>query len=184
MSWLTAWLAPYKLAALAVLAGAAVLLIGGQYVTIVRLRADLAQERASRATDRADADRAYAAAQVRARAESDRRAADLQEIVDDAQTRAAQSRADADAAGAALGRMRQHVAALVAAAGGSASNPAAAEGGPSAADAARVLADMQRRTGEAAGLYARLADERGDAGTVCERAYDALTPRVRLGEPL
>lgn len=179
-----AWLAPYKLAALAALAGLVVLLVGGQYVTIVRLRADLAQERAARATDRADADRAYAAEQTRFRLESDRRAAALQEIVDDAQTKASQSRADADAAGAAAGRLRQRVAALAAAASGTPTDSTTAQGGPSAADAADLLADMQRRLGEAAGLLAHIADERGDAGAACERAYGALTPSVRLGEPL
>jgi hypothetical protein len=37
-----------------------------------------------------------------------------------------------------------------------------------------VRADLLGRVGEAAQLYARVADERGIAGLACEKSYDAL----------
>ena len=39
---------------------------------------------------------------------------------------------------------------------------------------ARVRADLLGRVGEAAGLYADIADDRGIRGTSCERHYDSL----------
>lgn len=45
--------------------------------------------------------------------------------------------------------------------------------------AARWVADVLGRTDEAAGEFARIADDRGIAGRQCERDYDALTAFAR-----
>ena len=55
-------------------------------------------------------------------------------------------------------------------------NPPAAAGSSPASDAALVLARLLERADERAAELARLADQRGNAGVTCERAYDALTP--------
>lgn len=105
--------------------------------------------------------------------ETTRRLTAQQEAADVASRQARRARADAAAADAAAGSLREHVARLAARAAGD--DPAAAAGGQTAADAAGMLAELQRRADERAGILARIADERGIAGAACERAYDALT---------
>lgn len=105
--------------------------------------------------------------------ETTRRLQAQTEATDAAAQRARRARADAAAADAAAGSLREHVARLAARAAGD--DPAAAGGGQAASDAARMLAELQRRADERAGILARIADERGTAGELCERAYDALT---------
>lgn len=97
-------------------------------------------------------------------------------VVDVAEQKIAQARADAVLADAARGRLQQHVAALAAAARRATANSAAAGPSAPAEDAAGMLAELQRRADERAGILARIADARGAAGELCERSYDALTP--------
>ena len=97
------------------------------------------------------------------------------EIADEADKQLAHVRADAAIADAAAGRLSQRVAALVAQARAAAANPAAVSASAPAGDPAGMLAELQRRADEAAGIYARIADERGAAGAACEREYDALS---------
>lgn len=96
-------------------------------------------------------------------------------VADEAERQLAQARADAAIADAAAGRLSRRVAALVAAAREAASHPPAAGASAPAEDPIGMLAELQRRADEAAGVFARIADERGAAGSACERAYDALT---------
>lgn len=86
-----------------------------------------------------------------------------QEITDATRDRLARVRADAAAADRASVRLRDVYAAAVAR-----GCPAAAEGGASAPDAGHLLTLVQRRLDEAAGEFARIADERGAAGAACE----------------
>ena len=57
------------------------------------------------------------------------------------------------------------------------SSPAAAASGPATSDAIVVLARLLDRADSRASDLARLADERGAAGTACEQSYNALTPK-------
>jgi hypothetical protein len=97
-------------------------------------------------------------------------------VTDEAERQLTQARADAAIADAAAGRLSRRVAALVAAAREAASHPPAAGASPPAEDAIGLLAELQRRADEAAGIFARIADERGTAGQLCAAAYEALTP--------
>lgn len=84
--------------------------------------------------------------------------------------------ADAARARTAADSLRQHVADLEALAGGVACrDPAAAGQRETASAAARMLAELQRRADERAGILAQAADEARAAGLNCERRYDALT---------
>lgn len=150
--------------------------IAVQHERIIGLRATLSDERASRAQEKERAAEAARAAEARYRAEEERRIAAQQEIVDAAEKRAAQARADAAVADAAAGRLRDRVAALVAAARQAASNPSIAASGPPATDPAGMLGDVLDRCIGRVRLLAEIADRRGIAGAACERSYDALTP--------
>jgi hypothetical protein len=89
-------------------------------------------------------------------------------------------RAAADAARArdAAGQLRDHVDTLERIARGAGASDSAALASRQAADtAARMLADLQRRADERAGLLAEYADRARLAGQLCERDYDALTVR-------
>ncbi len=126
-------------------------------------------------------------AEADARAEERRMATAQLEVIRDAQAAQVQRlQVDAAAARGAADRLRERVESLVAAAREAASNPAASGGGPPAGDAVGMLAELQRRADERAGILARIADERGIAGEACERAYSSLTvppgPGIKLGE--
>lgn len=86
----------------------------------------------------------------------------------------ARAAADAGRARDAAGRLRQRVDELVAATCGAAGDPATARNGQAACNPARVLADLQRRADERAGILAEYADRARIAGQQCERSYDAL----------
>lgn len=100
-----------------------------------------------------------------------------QAVVEEEQKNAAEqlevARADAATAGSALERLQQRAtdAELRARAAG---NAITAQLSASAETAARVRADLLGRVGASAGLYAGVADDRGVAGTACERAYDGV----------
>ncbi|MCF1370338.1 DUF2514 domain-containing protein [Burkholderia cenocepacia] len=105
------------------------------------------------------------------RDESDRIARQQQGNAENAAKQREQARAAADAADAAANSLRKQVAELVA----RARDPAAPAGGAATGGTLDLLADLFGRTDEAAGEFARIADERGIAGRQCERDYDALT---------
>lgn len=131
-------------------------------------RQDWADQRA------AAAETSRLAAQA-ARIEEQRRVAALQEALDAAELQARRERADRVVADAAAGSLRERIAALVAASRFAARNPGLTLGGPAAEDPAGVLADVLGRCEARVRLLAGVADERGRAGVLCERAYDALT---------
>lgn len=114
---------------------------------------------------------------AKARAEDQRRYANLMEIAENAQTELDRARADAAGAADAAGRLRQRIATLTAARCPAASDTAAAGSSASADPAGDLLADVQRRLDEAATDLAGFADRARTAGAACERSYDALTER-------
>lgn len=89
--------------------------------------------------------------------------ADYRETIDATRDRVARVRADAAAADRAAVRLRDAYAGAIAR-----GCPAAAEGGETAADAARVLADVLGSLEARARALGRIADERGAAGAACE----------------
>lgn len=126
--------------------------------------------------ERAALAQASAAAASAAATETARREAALQEIVHENQEAlqhlaqaAAANAADRSAFGVQLG-------AYVRAHAGTANPPAAAASAP-AEDPILVLARLLDRADARASELARLADQRGAAGSACEQAYDALTPK-------
>ncbi|MBO4119820.1 DUF2514 family protein [Cupriavidus gilardii] len=108
-----------------------------------------------------------------ARREEQRRLFEQSEIANAAKHEADRARADARAADAVAGRLRQRVADLVAASRAG-SNPAPTSGGAPAGDPLGVLADMLERADRRAGILAEYADAARIAGQACERAYGAL----------
>ncbi len=74
---------------------------------------------------------------------------------------------------------------LRAAAGQAPRDPGAQPSGPTAGEAANLLAYMQRRLDEAAGGIGDFADRAAGAGHLCERDYDALkvTPSASRSPP-
>ncbi|ACT83035.1 Rz gp24 [Burkholderia phage KS9] len=105
------------------------------------------------------------------RDESDRIARQQQGNAEDASNKRDQARADAARAASSADSLRQQVDELIA----RTRDPGDATGGAAAVGALDLLADMFGRTDEAAGEFARIADERGIAGRQCESDYDALT---------
>lgn len=119
-----------------------------------------------------------ASAAAAARAEETRRSL-AQAAIEEAHAKElVRLRADAAVADAAAGRLRERVAALIAAArrDSAGTDPAPGPVGPAAAGAELVLADVLGRCVARVRQLADLADERGAAGVSCERQYDALTP--------
>lgn len=152
----------------------AVLLVGGvQQYRIGGLQADLAIEQGAHSSYRTEvAERDRRAAQV-ALHETKRRIDRAEEIDRDAKHKIETARADADRAGDALQRLQQQ---FDATAGRSRAcgNTVTAQLSQAADAAARMQADMFRRVGEAARLYARIADERGITVEACAAAYQSL----------
>ncbi len=132
-------------------------------------RSEVAAVKAEAATSARLASEAY-------RAEEQRRALRQKEIADDAETRIAAARSDADAAVAAAGSLRQRAAALVTRGRATACNPAPAAVGPPAEDALGVFADVLGRAEARARLLADVADRAHEAGNICVHVYEALTP--------
>lgn len=114
---------------------------------------------------------------TKARAEGERRYANLMEIATNAQAELDRARADAAGAADAAGRLRQRIAAITAARCPAPGDTATAGSSPPADPAVDLLADVQRRLDDAADGIARHADHARAAGAACERAFDALTER-------
>jgi len=108
---------------------------------------------------------------VAERDESDRVARRQHENAVDASKERDEAVAHAAAADAASIGLRKRVAEFV----DQARHSAASSGRSATGDALDLLADVLGRTDEATGEFARIADERGIAGRLCESDYDALT---------
>lgn len=107
-------------------------------------------------------------------AETARRFAAQQAIINEALREKENARADADRAAAAGERLRKQVAGLAAACS-AARDPGAVGSGEAAGAAGDLLDGVLERLDEAANRIARYADEARAAGLACERSYDALT---------
>jgi hypothetical protein len=131
-------------------------------------------EKTAHATDREHAAEAQTQAVNAARAEEQRRTAAQSEVAKDANTQRTAALADAFAARAAAGGLRDQVASLVRSAK-AASHSTAAAGGPTTGDALDLLANVLSQSDQRAGDLAAYADSARIAGEQCERDYDALT---------
>ena len=126
-------------------------------------------------------ERAASAAEAAARAEEQRRAQALQEVIDETEQKLARARSDADAAADAGQRLRAQLSATLAGRSrGASGHPGAAGAGPATDTTISLLADMQRRLDEASDGIARHADEARAAGAACELSYRALTAAPAL----
>lgn len=135
-----------------------------------------ARVEAVRQAEHAAAAAVAASAVASAAAESQRREARIQEIVHATQQAASAVAADASTAARERDALRVQLRTVVAAGrGGMPDNPAPAASGPAAGPDAAVLADLLGRAVDRDLELARIADERGVAGTACERSYDALS---------
>lgn len=134
----------------------------------------LQAEKAAHATDKEHAAEAQTQAVNAARAEEQRRTAAQSEVANDANTQRTAALADAFAARAAAGSLRDQIASLVRSAK-AASHSAAATGGAPTGDALDLLADVLSQSDQRAGDLAAYADSARIAGQQCERDYDALT---------
>lgn len=152
---------------LSALLALALLLAGWQWRKAVSIEAEYASYRA-------DISGQISLAEATARAEEQRRTAQIQEAQDAAHKARLAAESDARAARASADRLRQRAAELAASC--SASNPTPAASSPAASAPGSVLADMLFRVDEAAGELARYADESRIAGQLCERSYEALSP--------
>jgi hypothetical protein len=133
-------------------------------------------EKTAHAQDKQHAAEAQTKAVNAARAEEQRRTAAQSEIANDANTQRTAALADAFAARAAAGSLRDQIASLVRSAK-AASNPAVGAGSPATGDALDLLADVLSQSDQRAGDLAAYADSARIAGQQCERDYDALTTR-------
>lgn len=97
-------------------------------------------------------------------------------VIQDGQQKIAAARADADRAGGAARQLQQQLAAYRAAVRAASAASAAAQGRAPASDPLDLLSDLFGRADSRAGDLARIADERGTAGTICERHADATEP--------
>lgn len=156
-----------------IVAGLLGIMIGGGGAYTWENRA-LQAEKAEHAQDKEHAAEAQTQAVNAARAEEQRRTAAQSEIANDANTQRTAALADAFAARAAAGSLRDQVASLVRSAKAARHSTAAAGSAPTG-DALDLLADVLGRADERAGELAKIADDSRIAGQQCERDYDALT---------
>jgi hypothetical protein len=157
--------------AAAAVAGA--VLTGGAAWTAQGWRGDakLADAEAAHNREREGQAQATMAAIEAARTEGRRRAAALEKARDDATKQAAAAAADADRLRAERDGLHAYANALARAA--VTRDPAAADGSPSGASGADLLAYMLGRVSARATELAEIADRSRIAGLTCERAYDS-----------
>lgn len=157
------------LAGLVALLGLQTVRLADQLADTAAARKDLAELRATAAESGRLAERAQRTQEQIWRTRVDG-------VIQDGQQQIAAARADADRAGGAARQLQQQLATYRAAVRAASSAPTAAEGGAPAADPLDLLADLFGRADARAGDLARIADERGTAGAVCERHADATEP--------
>lgn len=168
---MTAWLKfvpswAWWVLALAVVAGWQQVRVLSAQSVASKAQADLADYR----TEVSERDRRAALFVIQ---ENQRRQAATEKADAEAQEQLAAARTDAERAGSALERLKLRLAASEQRSR-DAGNAITAQLSQAAEGAARVRADVLGRIGEAAQLYAGVADERGIAGSACEKAYDAV----------
>ena len=167
---MTAWLKFVPgwvwLLALAVVAGGQQIRVLSAQSVAFKAQADLATYR----TEVSERDRRAALFVIQ---ENQRRQVETEKADAEAQEQLAAARTDAERAGSALERLQQRLAAAEQRSR-DAGNAITAQLSQAAEDAARVRADVFGRVGEAAQLYAAVADDRGIAGTACEKSYEAV----------
>lgn len=161
---------------LGVLLALATLALGVQTFRLSVEQRNHAQARAEHLRDRVEWERMARESVAAARSEEQRRARALQGIINDTEQKLAIARDDAAAAADAGQRLRAQLAAVTAGCRRSSTHPATATAGAPAVATSDLLADVQRRLGEATDRIARYADEAHGAGSACERSYRALTP--------
>lgn len=166
---------------LAVVLALAMLALGVQTYRLVTEQREHAETVAMWAKDRESREKTARLAVEAARAEEQRRTAEVQKVADEAHEALERARADADAAADAGQRLRDRIATLTSACGRAAVHPGAASAGPAAEATADLLADVQRRLDAAADGIARFADQAHAAGTACERTSDAVRSPSALG---
>ncbi len=147
---------------------------GGQQMRVLSAQSDAAQARTDLASYRTEVSERDRRAALFVIQENQRRQVATEKADAEAQEQLAAARIDADRAGSALERLQQRLAAAEQRSR-DAGNAITAQLSQAAEDAARVRADVFGRVGEAAQLYAGVADERGVAGAACERTYDSLS---------
>ncbi|MFG3451149.1 DUF2514 family protein [Stutzerimonas stutzeri] len=168
---MTAWLKvipgwAYWALALAVVAGGQQIRVLSAQSVASKAQADLANYR----TEVSERDRRAALLVIQ---ENQRRQVATEKADAEAQEQLAAARTDAERAGSALERLQQRLA-TAEQRSRDAGNAITAQLSASAEDAARVRADVFGRVGEAAQLYAAVADDRGIAGATCEKSYEAV----------
>ena len=146
---------------------------GGQQIRVLSAQSDAAKAQADLSDYRAEVSERDRRAALYVIQENQRRQAATEKADAEAQEQLAAARTDAERAGSALERLQQRLAAAEQRSR-DAGNAITAQLSQAAESAARVRADLLGRVGEAAQLYAGVADERGIAGSACEKAYDAV----------
>lgn len=164
LKWVPSW--AYWLLALAVVAG-------GQQLRVLSAQSDASKAQADLSDYRTEVSERDRRAALYVIQENQRRQAATEKADAEAQEQLAVARSDAERAGSALERLQQRLAAAERRSR-DAGNAITAQLSQAAESAARVRADVFGRVGEAAQLYAGVADERGIAGSACEKAYDAV----------
>lgn len=168
---LTTWIAAGAIAA-------AVATAGVQTVRLADEKADHATTKIQAADARAEASRMYAKAETEQREEYERRQKEKDHAIGQAKTKTSVAAAAAGRADRASSSLRKSTAALVAAARKACGSTDPGNGSATAPDPLGVLADVQRRLDERAGVLAKYADAARIAGEACERSYDSLTPGI------
>ena len=175
MSLLWAWASRYLWAGAAIAGAALLLALSVQTHRVKTAKAETVEVRTAWTLQRAQATEAALAQASAYRIEEQRRQTAHQEIIDEADRKILAARSDAVIADAASGRLQQRIASLVAATREATRHPGIAAPSAPAGDPVELLADLQRRANETAGDMARIADERGAAGSACEKSYDSLS---------
>lgn len=152
---------------------ALVLVAGGQQIRVLSAQSVAAEAQADLANYRTEVSERDRRAALFVIQENQRRQAETEKADAEAQEQLAAARTDAERAGSALERLKLRLAAAEQRSR-DAGNSITAQLSQAAEDAARVRADVFGRVGEAAQLYAGVADERGIAGTACEKSYEAV----------
>lgn len=155
---------------------ALVVVAGGQQIRVSSARSVAAGAQRELADYRAEVAERDRRAAVFVIQENQRRQAATEKADAEAKQQLDQARSDAARADSALERLQQRLAAAEQRSR-DAGNSITAQLGQAAEYAARMRADLLGRLGAAAQLYAGVADQRGIAGSACERAYDGLAGR-------
>ncbi len=152
---------------------ALVIVAGGQQIRVLSAQSVAFKAQADLANYRTEVSERDRRAALFVTQENQRRQAATEKADAEAQEQLAAARTDAERAGSALERLQQRLAAAEQRSR-DAGNAITAQLGQAAEDAARMRADVFGRIGAAAQLYAAVADDRGIAGTACEKSYEAV----------